>query len=333
MLVETVHMHEFYECPADSSDPGLFCGSIVGILKDLCANGILLVDGEGRILDAINQAIDSWPSPAAATYGTHARRLLLKLYKDNRIVSIKEYAPHGSAANEACRAALGIHFAENPDALFVAANCRCGAECTTASERCLNVSTYGISQFESRRREFHDGLVLGAGGMSKKAFEDAVLRPVFRRARSVTIIDRYVGQVEDEHKPFRLADRYASGLSWVFQSFAKYSNPAEKREFTVATQIPVAMERASKEKARSLRSWAKNVSEEYGIVLQMDIRQAERGRGMGHDRFLVTDQVALHVSRGFDLLRPDGRLRDTTIRPQKDISEALKEVRRLAVVP
>lgn len=249
------------------------------------------------------------------------------------MVSINEYTPHGSATHEACRVALGIHAAEDPDALFVAADCRCGAGCTSVSEKCLNVRTYAISPFESHRRELHDGLVLGTGSMLKKEFEDTVLRPVFRRARVVTVIDRYIGQVEDPGRPFQLADRYASGLAWIIESFAIYSQSTEEREFTVATQIPFERRRASRAKADALRSWARGMSKKHGVPIRMDIRQAEEGRGMAHDRFLVTDQVALYVSRGFDLFRPDGKLRDTTIRPQYDISEALKEIKRLSSAP
>jgi hypothetical protein len=61
-----------------------------------------------------------------------------------------------------------------------------------------------------------------------------------------------------------------------------------------------------------------------------DIRQAEHGREMHHDRFLLTDQIALQVSRGFDLLRADGRVKDVLVQPVRDMSAVLAAFNGLA---
>lgn len=169
--------------------------------------------------------------------------------------------------------------------------------------------------------------------------------PIFRYAKHVKLFDRFLGHHLTAGFPHgepltsgtRLYIRYnfASGLEWVLRHFTQANKHGECRTFEVMTGLnhnhyhPTVIDAA----ATALRDLASTLSARYCFPMTMIIKREAAGHTMRHARFLFTDQLALMVDRGFDLLRSDGKVRDVVITHVSDPGKIEREVRDLQDMP
>jgi hypothetical protein len=85
--------------------------------------------------------------------------------------------------------------------------------------------------------------------------------------------------------------------------------------------------------AAELRKFASHLSAQHGFTLTMTVKEDTGRARMPHGRYLFTDQIALLVERGFDLLMGGDRIRDVEISLAADPSSVEHEMRDLPDAP
>jgi hypothetical protein len=145
--------------------------------------------------------------------------------------------------------------------------------------------------------------------------ENELLAPLFRYTKTVKVFDRWIGGSYD-HENHR---RFRESIAWLYHVFSDCSKVTGRRRFEVTTGVvlPSANSYAATQEwqraraaARELAAFAKREQEArsdnptFTIVVKQD---SHGEAGLEHDRYLSTDQTLLLISRGFDLLRKDGK--------------------------
>jgi hypothetical protein len=157
---------------------------------------------------------------------------------------------------------------------------------------------------------------------TQQEFEKRILRPVFAHAKHVKIIDRYVGGRGNRRG---IGDDYRRSLNWMLEVFMNSALPTAGRSFEVycglysAPHSNYGSARGEEFDAvrESLRSFEKE-KRDAGAPLTIIIKRESPEREMPHARHLLTDQVALLVERGFDLLWTDRKMKAARLRPGGD---------------
>lgn len=297
-----VHSPRVYEVSDRRCDPAAICPQCLGVLLDAGRNGVLLVDDDGLMLGAMVSAIAEWPEK----YQKKGRKLLESLAKSNRVVHVAADCAEGES-DHPCGVAEAVSQRYSHDYLVTPSRCLCaGSRTLCQSERAVHLEEYCFT-FSDRFRE--PTLIYGSNDKDK--FEKEVLASVFRAAKTVRMVDRYIGNAEQAGLAYRVPENYARGLRWVAECLAKYSDRERFVEATVVSQYQSGLNRAG----RSIvdETYSAFVAELRGqLGVSIGVQLVDPGR-LPHNRYLITDQVALDIGRGYDLLDRKGKLADVSV--------------------
>ncbi len=338
MIVRTVHLpHLFRDVPADPRAAELYCSLVLGLLRDMQTNCVLLLDPNGIMFKEMGLALADWP----IKYRRKAQETLRKLENRNRIVAATDaYLPDTTCRYPGCQHALGIAACSRPAAVFGPLSCGCRRVCGVSGVSVLALGEYAVSPFVGRRRQA-EFLELGDREWTRQQFEARVWEPLFRSAKHVKLFDRMLGHTFTGRlrgtgggRPVALDDNYTRTLQWIFSQFLAHAPRRPNSVFEVtcgleANRLTPAEQAAA---AAALRRFASDLSAHHGFQLTMIVKQ-EHAAALRHARFLFTDQVQLQIDRGFDLLRSDHRVRDVMIAHVQDPGKIEAEVRKLPDAP
>ncbi len=346
MILETIHLPTLYDIDRDAPTADLSYGACISILREVLENCVLLQDLNDRMLREIDAALKNWPSQRRK----EARKVLTALKKRHRFVSVDlDYSIDQTCHRDGCRHALGIAAVAKVPGVIGPLACACRSTCSNDAIQVLTPASYPFSLFSQQRRHAMDLEIL-AGESSGKIFEEDVWKPVFRYARHVRLFDRIVGRevtnrvmdvgtdrlmtyLAGIHKGESLPPlvdvprNFAEGLNWVFEQFLVNAPPTGVFELT--TQVgPLNKDETSPGK-RQLAA-AACVLEQFAIQASgspkakqrktqfgMNVKVGKHNAEMPHALFLFTDQIALIVDRGFDLLDRES-VRDVFIKHVQD---------------
>ncbi len=335
VLLRQVQIPRMYDAvPDDPASAALYCSLMLRVLQDALSNCVLLVDPENLMTGEMFQSVRRWPPK----YRHRCQELLRELRKRNRFVKLDASLPPVLTCGRAgCGKSLEIASSQGPDIVLAPTDCQC---CSTGvGERATTVHLidYGISHF-SEIRSTRERVELADGEMTREEFERIVWVPLFRYAKHVKVFDRNIGHqfVEQVRRgsSIRVKENYARTLEWMFGLFAQLSEGRTGVHFEVTCGLDAdIMSNAQMGTASDeLHSFAERLAARYGGKIEMRVK-VESERKMRHARFVVTDQVALMVERGFDLLRTDGLLRDVVITHTSSAGQIEAEVRTLDDAP
>lgn len=331
MFFRTLHFPTVYT----TSSSGIIhtssqCSLLLLILKSLLSNGLILVDEMGGIRRAISDAIQEWPP----NYRKEGEEILIQLNKRNRFVDVPVEAGSASLTclEPACRLALEIARRENLDLCLAKTSC-CDCIGLPLAVDLLSYSASGAFATILNR----GSVVLGDGEWDKSLFEANILHPVLRHAKHVKVIDRWVGRSlkwDKKTLTYKVAENYADALRWIFEQFVVTAADRYTTGFEVFCGIRAIDCRGREEKvAQALKRWADDCTNRYGYQMTIHVKLERPTQEMRHDRYLITDQIAIHVGRGVDLLRSDRqRVRDVTLGIVHDPGKIEAEVRSLQEV-
>lgn len=312
MLFRTIHMPGLYSrIPADSANALSYCGHLIQALLDSEKNCVILVDQKGDISNEMAVGISRWPIKCRK----RAEELLEKLKKRKRLFVI----PSGGFSQSLicpchpCMAACEISM--TPDIYMILTKNEC-ATCALMP-RSVILEEYVVSTYNEERSK-KERIELNEGEWSKFDFEDRVWKPLFRHTRKrVRLFDRFIGRtMKKEGSTFRLEARFESALDWMLEQFASFHCGKPKPSFEIHTAVGMYETDSAKNPvtaAQYLRDWAASRSAKYGCKIVMHVKKERIGSEMKKSRFVITDQIALFVSHGTDLLRKDGRIRGVEI--------------------
>ncbi|MCC6176112.1 MAG: hypothetical protein IT305_12470 [Chloroflexi bacterium] len=331
MIFETIHIPGLYrDLPSDPGYRDLYVDAILRILQDTEDNCVILVDDEDVIWTDIDSAVSSWPGTMAAR---RVKEKLKKLRKRLQIVPVQ-----ATSAPLACGRALAIAAASPNAAVLAPLTCACAPAC--ADTRFVRPGQYSDSHFSKQRRQaLH--ILKGHEEWSASDFEQQVLRPVFRHAKTIKLFDRYIGRhlVEVVNGRFEVRDAVDSdwrdALEWILASFASSTSHQDERNVIIYCGINGARLRPDQLRSADslLQAAAREIGIRHGLEIEthvkVEFKNTDDMLEMRHARFIFVNQLAFEIDRGFDLLTPRSRIKDFTIKLASGREKIEAEVRRL----
>lgn len=124
-----------------------------------------------------------------------------------------------------------------------------------------------------------------------------------------------------------MAARYSQTLEWFVGCIASHSRHTPGNIRIITGVLPQPSKDEIDTIQAALERWRSRIAEQYVVSLSIEVRAERSSPGLAleleHARYLITDQAAVTVDRGFDLLRPTEssddkqsgarRLRDLTV--------------------
>lgn len=255
---------------------------LIGILRGFLQNCFLLDFVDYRVQNAISDCIDELADP-------HERKaiktLLGAMQKRNRFVCALEAdyddRPDVDRALDQARAAgLDLIFVESREAISTAP---AGVDVATLAD-------YQITDFENdRSRIAAEGMAFRTGEMTEIEFLDRTFKKALRHASRIEVCDKLFGKFRDNFV-------YSIGvfLTWLAQIL---EDPANCSLVIHCGEIDVSENYLRGELAKF----------KTGRLAGLTIEVQPYGLGdpdhcLPHDRFILTEQVALTIGRGMDFL-------------------------------
>jgi hypothetical protein len=323
MILRTTHIPTIYTgVPADPVAGTLHCCAVVAVMQDALRNCVILVDGGGVVEREMAAGVLSWP----IKHQQRGKELLKKLMKNHRIIGMQPTDHHDSRCEApGCGYVVGISEAQRPEAVITSVACACQAECVKEPLNAVHLTDYAVSPFSGLRQRA-ECLELDNCEWSKNQFEAKVLHPLFRYAKHVAIYDRVVGHAlykavektrywastgqRGPEPVIQVGANFTRGLEWLFAQYVASSRPESPRMFELNTAVegnrlsPAEIQAS----AAAIRAFAAVMSAKYGFPFNANVKVEYADADRRHARFLATDQIALLVERGFDLLDPHGNV-------------------------
>ena len=271
-------------------------GAALALLRDFVECGLVLV-GNGSGPGAVATAVLGWPEP----FRVRAVELMKELHRRRRFVAINtNAAEQGSCLSEICAELRGVAAATK---VLVICSGDCCAE--TGPVTMLDISAYGASGQPDECR-LSGSLRILDGETTAEQFEQKVLAPLMRYSQRVTVIDRQIGRTvnRDGSVSFMKAE-YSDTLSWIASRYA-LNGRVPSRELRIVTGVD--SRHAPERDALAIRRFCSRIAEETGIPVRCELA-LEWPQQLDHDRYLITDQTAVQIGRGFDLLWTDRAMR------------------------
>jgi hypothetical protein len=163
----------------------------------------------------------------------------------------------------------------------------------------IDVDEYTIDDAFCSLLEPRDHVFEHGEGKQHK-FEQEILVPLLRDAKHVKISDRYIGRSILTQN----ADQYKLSLEWILNIFVQksrqpgifeiysgfYTQPHPNQPPPDVVGAKVAL--------RQLETDLQKIYPNFRLI----IKNEKRCHQLPHDRYLITNQVAISIGRGFDLL-------------------------------
>jgi hypothetical protein len=360
ILYSIVHVPALYQNPFRGMGIAeeLYSDAVLGALQDIEASCVLLVDAEGNIRNEIDAALEDWPQK----HRMKMRERLSKLARPGRrrIIEVQSdvYTPDSGCGTDGCSHAVGIASAMADSVTLIGPpECWCRGTCAAS---CVTLNQYRLASLASNRRG-PEGLELADREWDRTRFAAEVWEPLFRYAKHIKIIDRWIGrQFEEDLRAYRawknsedgrqssglapsgiaaptvgMRANFSMALEWIFGEFIARSAPDPERTFEVICALDA--NRWSSDElglaAQALRTFAAGLSSSHGLTMTVTVK-LERQTQLRHARVLFTDHVKLLIERGHDLLHDDGvKVRDVMIKYVSNPDIIEREVSRLDDCP
>ena len=326
ILMQEVHAPCIYETlPADNSAKASSCSLVVQVLEDALANCLILHDDQGFLLKHAVSSLSSWPQ----AHRKRAQELLEELNKRKRFVAIP-FAP-GTAPSvlpNDCRLASHLAAQATPDALIFSQGCPI---CSVRGSTGICLESYSVSSFYDERKA-QERIELGEGDWTKEKFEAEVWQPLFRYAKRVHIVDRYIGRsVECKSDRATVKADFARSLRWIVEQFANAGRGGHR---SVEISCGVREDRLKGEKrtkaVRALKDFGGELAQDYAVSVKVNVKlEQDPPQQVPHARFIFTDQLCLQIDPGVDLLTREGKVKRTIISLHRDRARVEADVRNL----
>jgi|GEM_PF-1937803 len=308
MLLRVVIIPSIF-IPRNDKNPWYF-NTIISLLQDLLKTCVVLVDKDCCIMNALYEAVNKWPEK----FRKKAQSLLKQLYKTNRIIEVDSKEILALACiNNPCQHCIGITKTYLPRIVIAIDDCyQCAKEELSSLKivPVVHVANYAVSNFADDCQKNSCGITLADGEWTQEKFEENILIPLFRDAKHIKIYDRMIGRsIRDKNgeitaiKP--IPKHYSETLEWFLDIYLQHSRPKSTRIFEVYSGFDIrAFEGKRAEAQRVLSQFEVDMQTKFSFrSFKLTIKEeVGREQEMPHGRYLITDQTAILIERGFDLL-------------------------------
>ncbi|MBD1923243.1 hypothetical protein H6F77_19520 [Microcoleus sp. FACHB-831] len=342
MLVRTILLPSvFTSIPEDQAS---LYNSVISLLQNLEKNGVILIDDNNFIKTAMSEGVDKWP----LKFRKPALVLLEQLKKKNRLVELSLNSKiEANCIAAPCHNCIRMAKVYLPPAIIASDKCnQCANKQLTSVSTVdvVDVAEYSISKFFNVHLNQRDRLILNSEWKQDK-FEQEILIPLFRDAKHIKIYDRWIGRSFSNPPHIgQIGDNYKLTLEWILDVFIRKSRLGIKGIFEVCSGLDTLS--ISKAKipipifVASIRQFESDIRTAYSFPnFKVTIKKETQRDQMLHQRYLITNQVAVSIDRGFDLLLDKRtspyprRVRDVTIAYCSEPGKIEKAVRSLPDLP
>jgi hypothetical protein len=286
-------------------------------LRGMQSNGVLLVDSDKRLLNALSDQIDALGTKC----GQQIRIRFEELRKPGRSRVVVTRCRCNATLNT-LEAARAVHDATRSDGLIVSPDTTrlLQSGIGSDSDELTSMAAYISSAFETSRHMHleHQPLL---DQMGSDAFAAQIIR-LTRFSKRLRFYDKQIG-ADGNLQGFRRGLGRILSL-WTANAYhVRTSLTAEIYTCVQATQRPteVVYQRLKDDIAAELSNAA---GVQIGLFLKDDPGH------LTHDRYLQTDSLAVYFSKGFDFLDRDGSLHRCSMRVDNTAHEHLSEYRGLS---
>jgi hypothetical protein len=282
-------------------DRASFYSLAIKLLQELEKTGVILVDDKECIKTALSQRIRQWP----VKFRKPVQVLLEELWKNHRFVEVSLTSDiQSSCRRKQCQQCIKIAKEYLPMAVLARQECN-----SCANKQLTEVPTVKVIDVEEYSldddfRSYLDerGCVLGNAEWKQDKFEQEILIPLFRDAKNIKIYDRWSGRSILTPN----ADKYKLTLEWILDVFLGVSRLGSGGIFEVysgfCTQKKPGKRSPDVSNAvvalRQLEADMQQAHPKFRLI----IKNETRNKQLPHHRYLITNQVAVSIDRGFDLL-------------------------------
>jgi hypothetical protein len=273
-------------------------------------------------------ALNAWP----AKYQKRGQELVTMLRQRRRFIpSQLAYVPAATCAEAVCQAFVGVSTVNTDAFHFTDEKCAACPNTVALSPRSIEALEYFVSQF-SRLRRGRLSYVLADGQWKQNDFEREILSPIFASAKHVKIYDRYIGRsaFDQRRGRVRFSAKYQQTLEWVVSVFVNAGGVARGGVFEIYCGIEAHHVNARQrvQLKQEMLNFETAIRAATGVPVQIVLKEESRSASCPHGRYLITDQSAVLVDRGFDLLWDDNKMQAAGMNPANDP----RPVRDVAVV-
>jgi len=262
------------------------------MLCSFLESGIILIDSreidESQLLKSIIKNIDAW----VPKFRYRAKEIIKQLKKRNRFVSIS--INDVQQLIQVCTIQMG----DNCTKLYTSEDFYSPivkqSECINHPEITL-VEEYSISPLFKKLNK--NNFFIGNNMWRQDKFEEEILIPLFRDAKRIGIYDRWIGRSISGGRT-----NHQDTIIWFLNVFQKVATITTGTTFEVHCGIDVRGMSAKdlSNAISSLRIFESEIKELY-TYFKLFIKEENRNDVLPHDRYLITNQTAIYIGRGFDL--------------------------------
>lgn len=209
----------------------------------------------------------------------------------------------------------------------------CAHSCTNLTSNLLNctlLADYSASPFFDKRDKAKS-VELSDGQWTKWQFEEAILRPLFRYAKRIHIVDRYIGRtITDTPSNLHMNNLFQDTLTWITSVFADSSRDKVDRILEITCGV---LDQPDKYQIRDVaeiivqyRDFLKQLT---NTAVTFNLKLERKSKQMPHNRYLFTDQMSLAFSPGFDFLCQNNTIKAVSINPSEHRGEIEYQLRLL----
>ena len=282
-------------------------------LQGIWRNGVLIVDSERKLQEALFKKAESLPIK-----GNRLRTLLTDLLKEkSKRVAVPSVSPSNASSRDLLDLTCHLKKDTEPDGLLVGdknfEKLRFDPE---HRHGIVPLSEYRDSNFEKERQRYCDGLG-PIDTLSRSEVDEIVIRSI-RFTKWLRFYDAYIGTGENTSR-FRRGIEYILSLWREYGFFASQQGIGSVEIFTCsAEQIwddETDSAKESKEE-RNQESYQKvvrelieplNSNEDFPWPIKLSVK--DDPDGIFHARYLETQHAIIRIDRGFDLFKQNGEFR------------------------
>jgi len=319
MLVPTVLLPSVLTANTDDTDS--FCKLLELLINiEKSRIGVILVDEHQRLWNYLLQRVNEWPQAKR----TKLQTLLKKVRKNKSFVSVTvDNKIESNCSNKHCDSSICIAKQHLTKAVVARQNCHPCAITQLAGISALEV----VNLDEEKSTEYFYG-ILGKSdrvfpkGVKLEQFKQEIILPIFRYSKNVKIYDRYVGRSILENN----AEEYRSMLEWLLKEFADNSRQGIFEVYCGFKPKNSSERDEARTELKQLEADLQKIYSKFNLI----VKKERQGKEFMHDRFMITDKLAISMGRGIGLLsKKDGWLRDFNIAPCSEPGEIEAAVRSL----
>ena len=288
------------------------------LLRGMQSNGVLLVDCERRLLEALRHRVESLGTKC----GQQIKIRFEELSKSGRSRVVATQCRCDTSMSLLDAAKL-VHELASSDALVVAPDAAQSLQAGlgTYVAGLTPMSSYISSAFETSRHAYLEELP-PLDLMGIEAFEGQIIR-LTRFAKKLRFYDKQIG-ADSNLSGFR---RGIGKILSLWTANAHHAKESLKVEIYTCVHLQRTQRSTEVVHARLKDDIAATLANSAGVPVGLFFKN-DPGH-LTHDRFLQVDSLAVCFSKGFDFLESDGSLHRCSMRADNAAYDHLCDYRRL----